>query len=161
MSQEEPTIKLNDLMAKLYNIGKRDYRGKVYDNVMSIFDELSLEEQKHFLRGCLGLYIAASSTVIHEQELIDIGNIDDMLRELRYVKKSRDPSMEHDDPKTPKKTEPVSEAGQLTTFKAGAIAVFFVVLMHLLLIASTDDPDAIQTAKVYKNMFDIIQVFAK
>jgi hypothetical protein len=161
MSQQEPTIKLNDLMAKFYNIGKRDYRGKVYDNVMSIFDELSLEEQKHFLRGCLGLYIAASSSVIHDQELIDIGNIDDMLREIRYAKRAREPSMEQDTVKDVKKPEPTSEAGQLTVFKAGAIAIFFVVLMHLLLIASTDDPDAIQTAKVYKNMFDIIQVFAK
>lgn len=161
MSQEEPTIKLNDLMAKFYNIGKRDYRGKVYDNVMSIFDELSLEEQKHFLRGCLGMYIAASSTVIHEQELIDIGNIDDMLKELRYVKRTKDLDLERSGSESPKKVEKSSESGEITAFKAGAIAVFFIILVHLFLIASADNPDAIQTAKVYKNLFDIIQVFAK
>lgn len=161
MSQEEPTIKLNDLMAKFYNIGKRDYRGKVYDNVMSIFDELSLEEQKHFLRGCLGMYIAASSTVIHEQELIDIGNIDDMLKELRYVKRSKEQDCNRPINKTDRKSDKPSEAGEITAFKAGAIVVFFIILIHLFLIASTDNPDAIQTAKVYRNLFDMIQVFAR
>lgn len=78
---------LTDLITKFYNISNKRYNSKTYDNVLNIFDELTLEEQKTLIRGALGLYSATTTGLIHDKNLIDHGDSEAL---LVYLKKLQD-----------------------------------------------------------------------
>ncbi len=162
IESEDDAPKLHELMEKFRSIGKNDYSGKVYDNVMSIFDELTLEEQKQFLRGCLGMYIASSSPIIHNKTLIDTGNLIDLLLQVCFIRNNPE-LMGIAVPVKPKKNKPEPPSGMKdsdTVKFAGALVVFFFII-HLLWLAVTDDPSSEKSFGMYKRLFDVVQVFSK
>ncbi len=166
MNDNEKQVKLYELMEKFHAIGKCDYNGKIYDNVMSIFDELSLEDQKHFLRGCLGMYIIMASPLIHSQEVIDSREIDEIFSHIELLrfrnivvvdgKSGHIKKTEHDQPE--EKQQGIID---LELVKNGGILLITLMVLHVFYIALMGDSNSLQSILIYKKLFDFVQVFFK
>lgn len=162
---------LTELITKFYNISNLRYNGKVYDNVLNIFDELDLDEQKTLIRGTLGTYAAATSALIHERDVIDRGDTKALLEYLKRQHQRLESDARAANQKEEEKSPPPKEDKSQDSFKeffdsptGGALKIallslIFFVLVHICILAWNDDPDSIQGAKVYKNLIEIVEVF--
>lgn len=151
---------LTELIGRFYEIGRSKYNGRVYDNVLNIFEELSIEDQKTLLRGTLGMYAAATTSVIHERELIDQGDYNAL---LLHLKRTREMETSGDGLK-----EAVDEASQaqagttkensdsfLRLISVFGLSVVVIATMHLGYLAFSDDPEAMSTARMYSRVFEM------
>lgn len=156
---------ISELVVKFYNISKSNYNGKTYDNVLNIFDELPLEEQKALLRGALGIFAASASGIIHDKELIDYGDAGKL---VEYMKRLQDESTK-DKPNvleimppplvaTPAPTAVTAPAlSQQDAAEYGKYAGILAVLalMTFILFAVGGDGDSIQKLEYLKTFFNI------
>lgn len=53
---EEAASSLQDVLVKFVGIADVHYRGKIHDNVLNVFNDLSDEDKKTFLRGVLHIH---------------------------------------------------------------------------------------------------------
>lgn len=157
---------LTALIGKFYRIGKQKYNGKVYDNVLNIFEELDIEEQKALLRGALGVYVAATTNISHERDVIDHGDVDALLGHLRKLKeaeaKNLGVTLPPEEERPPRKDKNVDDS-DLT--RKGISAIFLIVLgiiifttMDLITLALDSNPETIARAKIYRTVYEIIAV---
>lgn len=170
---EEPDIHLGEIIAKFYNIGQQRYNGKVFDNVLNIFDDLELYEQKVLLRGSLGTYSSLTSVIIHEREVIDSGDAGALLSRLKQQRlDNRKPLTstikkdDEDEKKEPPKEQTTdlkeffdSPAGGM--FRVALLFIGFFILIHISMMAVSDDPNSMQGAKIYQNFIDVIGIFVE
>ncbi len=184
---------LAEVIAKIYVIGKRDFKGKIYDNVISIFDSLDIEDQKTLIRGILGLYVASTTSLIYEKEVIDSGDVDGLIAYLREIgSKLRRPAppdilgLKPPEPvpapvagppapatpaappapaAVPVVTALTPEAQMVATLtsliKYFSVGIMFLVLAHMTYMAVSSDPDALEGARIYKQIYDALLIFLK
>lgn len=147
---------LTELLDKFYKIGRMKYNGKIYDNVLNIFDELDIEDQKTLLRGALGVYASVTSTIIHEREVIDQGNSEAL---LLYLKKARE-----EDSGKPTEEKSTADKNQesdlpdrvfIRIIIGLVIGVISMVCWSLISLALQDDPSAMSNAKFYITLFEL------
>lgn len=150
---------LSELISKFYSISKAKYNGKTYDNVLNIFDELDLEEQKELIRGTIGVYSVTTSTVIHDREVIDFGDGEAFLNYLKGAQETRDKTVTGTSganaPISASKTEDKGD-------KRVQCYILAVVLALILFVMQTTDDhtiDSVAKATSYKNAIEIIKVF--
>lgn len=162
-----PTIReihLTEVIAKVYTIGQSLYNGKIYDNVLSIFDALDLEEQKVLIRATLGLYVASTTDIILDQNIIDSGDSSALLIYLSKMRSGQDNSgvittrEDLDSAKTkPKETLNLNEIWGFGMKLAIGITVFSVII-HIAVTTLSDDPNAMASAKIYIKILEIIKL---
>ena len=153
---------LTELIAKFYNISKRDYNGKTYDNVLNIFDELSLDEQKALLRGALGVYAAATSALIHDRDLIDYGDADALLGYLTRLKAAADPTNTAVN-KPPTVVSP-ARVDKPIIDRPATLGLIFIASIFLLLIsfaATHESDESMKNILIVKNVLEIIMSGSK
>lgn len=164
-------LHLAELIAKFYRIGKQKYNGKVYDNVLNIFDELDIEEQKAMIRGALGVYSAATSTLIHEREIIDRGDVDAFLLYLKRAKEqeSKESSQTNetkvaidskpsDDDGYKSRSEELADKTIVLTMVIFAIGIVLAASIHLIALSMDGSPEAMSKAKFYRSLFEIFEI---
>lgn len=152
---------LIELLTRFYEIGRERYSGRIYDNVLNIFEEMDIEDQKALLRGTLGIYAALCSPLIHEREVIDRGDYDAL---LMYLKRTTEESRKEAemaekrelDNAVPQSTEKTMDDRFTTivTWFIGFLAIF--ICGHLLWLALDSDPEAMGSAKIYLTIFEMI-----
>lgn len=158
---------LIQLIAKFYNISRQRYNGKTFDNVLNIFDDLSLDEQKLLIQGVLGVYAASASGLIHDKELIDHGDVSKLLEYLRVlqieVHSGQDMTVSDNNQTKPKVVEKKDEGmdkivsdNQVQNTTTIAVGFIVAVLGFIFLIALSDNPDHIQKLNYIKHLYDII-----
>lgn len=164
MSGAPKELHLTELINKFYNISKRNYSGKTYDNVLNIFDELSLEEQKALLRGALGVYVSTSSGLIHDKDLIDHGNSDALLRYLTRLKETVD--------NAPESVTSVAPGGVTTSssnskpvidrpMTMGLMTIASLILFCIIFAATRDNDDSMKEVVFVKHLLEIIFIGVK
>lgn len=75
---EQEKEKLSDVINKVKTIGNNHYDGKVYDNILNIFADLTIKEQRTLLKGLVNICFIAEAQVEEntvKDELIDIDAI--------------------------------------------------------------------------------------
>lgn len=156
---------ISELVVKFYNISKSNYNGKTYDNVLNIFDELPLEDQKAMLRGALGIFAASASGIIHDKELIDYsdsGKLVELLRRLQDEQVKDKPNVLEVMPAplvaTPAPTvvqAPAVTAQDAAEYGKYAGIISILALMTFVLFAVGGDGDSIQKLEHLKTFFNI------
>lgn len=174
-----------DIIAKIYIIGRKNYNGKIYDNVINIFDELSLDDQKELIRGVLGLYSVTTNTLIHEKEVVDAGDIDALLVYLRKIREDLKknshapvsdvesviypttdppsspappapaPSPKADKPPTASVEEIATQSAK-KTIRNVILGALFLGCSHILFLSYAPMERSAEAAKFYRNLLSIV-----
>lgn len=157
---------LTALISKFYRIGKQKYNGKVYDNVLNIFEELDIEEQKALLRGALGVYVSATTNISHERDVIDHGDVDALLNHLRKLKEAEAKNIGVTLPPEEKRPPRKRETEDNSDLERKGIGAIFLIVIGIILFTAIDlailalntDPEAIARAKFYRTVYDVLAV---
>lgn len=157
---------ISELVVKFYNISKTNYNGKTYDNVLNIFDDLPLEDQKALLRGALGIFAASASGIIHDKELIDYGDagkLIELLNRLRDEPVKDRPEVREEVPAplvaTPAPSVPAAPAASSgDIMEYGKYAAIFLVLaiMAFIIVVVGGDGDSLEKLEYLKTFFNVV-----
>lgn len=158
---------ISELVVKFYNISKSNYNGKTFDNVLNIFDELSLEDQKALLRGALGIFAASASGIIHDKELIDYGDAGKLIELLKKLQDEqvKEQSRNMDVMPPPLVATPVhavapapvvspQDAAEYGKY-AGILAVL-AIMTFVVIVVSGGDSESLQKLEYLKTFFNVV-----
>lgn len=63
--------KLSDVINKVKTIGNNHYDGKIYDNILNIFADLTIKEQRTLLKGLINICFIVETQVEENTESIE------------------------------------------------------------------------------------------
>ena len=122
MTDKVTIASFRDVLNRYLHIADHDYKGHVHDNVLNIFNDMTEEEQKSFLRG-----------VIHIHSVV-VGHIDDLPKRQskpKGVESTRDLRSEDKDPDEDDVVEYINTrqkmAMRMWLTKATAVTILFFV----------------------------------
>jgi len=75
---DDPQVKshtLTEIIDRFVAIGNAKYNGKIHDNVLNIFFEMDLEDQKNLLRGVVNVRALAVTADIFNPQISDAAKI--------------------------------------------------------------------------------------
>lgn len=75
---DDPQVKshtLTDIIDRFIAIGEAKYNGKISDNVLNIFFEMELEDQKNLLRGVVNVRALAVTADIFNPQISDAAKV--------------------------------------------------------------------------------------
>lgn len=157
---EQEKQKLSDVIVRVKDIASNQYEGRVYDNILNIFADLTLAEQRTLLKGLINICFIVEGQVIENK--IDINdnkqrietnteNIDKLDHETTEIKK------ELIEIELLNKKELIKMKSWL--LKAGFFVVVF--LLGLAVVASIilDGPTKVSDSVI--NMFEIFRALFK
>lgn len=154
----EPTvpIQLIPLLEKFIQIGRTRYNGRIYDNVLNIFDDLSTDEQRELLRGTLNIYAILTTSFSNVRELIDEGDQSALLFHLKRLKGEATVKGEVEESEDDESNEPF--AGDKTFIRSVLFLLGGCILFICVVIfkdAISGDPESMARARFLLNIFSL------
>lgn len=144
--------RLSELIERFYEIGRTKYNGHVYDNVLNIFKELDIEDQKTLLRGSLGLYTSVMSDLVVERDVIDQGDYGALLIHLKRKTNETKNELLGLNAQTNTQDTVVDsnqERDLIKTVKTIMVITALFISSHIVYLAISDSDVALEVAKVY------------
>lgn len=157
---EQQKQKLSDVIVRVKDIASNQYEGRVYDNILNIFADLTLSEQRTLLKGLINICFIVEGQVIENK--IDINdnkqkietnteNIDKLDHETTEIKK------ELIEIELLNKKELIKMKSWL--LKAGFIVVVFLIGLAIIASMILDGPTKVSDSII--NMLEIFRALFK
>ena len=65
--------KKSEIIAKVKEIAERDYKGKIYDNILTIFNKLTTREKRILLKGLINIcFVVEDKVLVSSNDLVEV-----------------------------------------------------------------------------------------